>query len=152
MTFRPMPILTALSALSLVILLMLGTWQYQRYSEKMAAPVEEVIEEVAERLIVDINRDHPGNAQQVYGFADSEPIWRRYAPGTLSATGEAVLGMVEATGGAQPFRWLFRLCRKALRTRAFSRANRLAVARLAPMMRPKTTNGTRCRRSGSGVI
>lgn len=102
MTFRPMPILTALSALSLAILLLLGTWQYQRYSEKISAPVEEVIDEVAERLNIDINLDHPGNVQQLYGFADSEPIWRRYAPGILSATGEAVLVMVEATGGAQP--------------------------------------------------
>ena len=101
MTFRPMPILTALSFVSLVILVLLGNWQYARYSEKVdAPPIEEQVEErVLLRVLID--NSHPGYAQQVYGFANSEPIWRRYVPGTLEATGETVIAMVEATGGPE---------------------------------------------------
>lgn len=103
MTFRPMPVLSVLSVLSLAILILLGFWQYERYSEKIAsAPVEDLVEEVATRIEVEIDREHSGNIQQVYGFADSEPIWRRYAPGSVVQTGEPALVMVEATGGAQP--------------------------------------------------
>ncbi len=102
MTFRPMPILTALSVVSLVILVLLGNWQYERYSEKInAPPIEEQVEERT-LLRVLIDTSHPGYAQQVYGFANSEPIWRRYVPGTLETTGETVIAMVEATGGPEP--------------------------------------------------
>ena len=155
MTFRPMPILTALSALSLVILMLLGTWQYQRYSEKMAAPVEEVIEEVAERLNIDINLDHSGNIQQLYGFADSEPIWRRYAPGTLNTTGEAVLVMVEATGGAQPVPAAISTLPENVTYEGHSRAQaRPAPARSAPMMRSRNRSMVRAhrRQNACGVI
>nr|WP_070959463.1 SURF1 family cytochrome oxidase biogenesis protein [Hyphomonas sp. Mor2] len=102
MTFRPMPVLTGLSVISLAILLLLGSWQYQRYSEKMAAPVQEQVDAAVTRLTLEIDHDHPGNVQQVYGFADSEPLWRRYAPGNVAESGEPVLIMIEATGGAQP--------------------------------------------------
>ena len=101
MTFRPMPLLTALSVASLVILILLGNWQYERYSEKIDAPAIQEQVETSELVRVLIDQSNPGNAQQVYGFANSEPIWRRYVPGTLDATGEPVLVMVEATGGAE---------------------------------------------------
>ena len=70
MTFRPMPILTALSVVSLVILVLLGNWQYARYSEKIdAPPIEEQVEErVLLRVLID--NANPGFAQQVYGFAN----------------------------------------------------------------------------------
>lgn len=102
MMFRPMPILTGLSLASLIVLVMLGNWQYARYSEKMERP--SVSEQSEDRTVVrvQIDRETPGNVQQVYGFADSEPIWRRYAPGKVEDTGETVLVMVEATGGAEP--------------------------------------------------
>ena len=102
MTFRPMPILTGLSLISLIILVMLGNWQYARYADKMANPSLVEQAETRVQVTVEIDRTHPGNAQQVYGFADSEPIWRRYAPGRLESTGETVLVMVEATGGPRP--------------------------------------------------
>ena len=102
MIFRPMPLLTLLSVISLVILVLLGHWQYGRYSEKMANPSVVEQAETRSNIIVDIDRENAGQVQQVYGFADSEPIWRRYAPGTLQETGETVLIMVEATGGAEP--------------------------------------------------
>ena len=102
MTFRPMPVLTVLSLVSLVILVLLGNWQYERYSEKIDAPPseEQVEESILVRVLIDTS--NPGYAQQVYGFADSEPIWRRYVPGTLEATGETVIAMVDATGGPEP--------------------------------------------------
>ena len=102
MTFRPMPILSVLSLISLGILVLLGNWQYNRYSEKIANP--SIFEQVEESgtIRVQIDRENAENAQQVYGFADSEPIWRRYVPGVDTLTGETVLIMVEATGGPQP--------------------------------------------------
>lgn len=102
MTFRPMPLLTVLSIVSLVILIWLGSWQYERYSDKMAAPAVLAEIEAAETINVDIDRTVPGEVQQVYGFADSEPIWRRYAPGRVSGTEIPVLVMIEATGGPAP--------------------------------------------------
>jgi len=102
MTFRPMPILTVLTGISLGILVLLGNWQYGRYAEKMARPplAEQTNESVLISVAIDV--ESKANAQQVYGFADSEPIWRRYAPGTLDPSGDTVLVMVEATGGASP--------------------------------------------------
>ena len=102
MKFRPMPILTAMSVLCLIILILLGNWQYARYSEKIANPTPQEQIETGERLELVIDGSASGMAQQVYGFADSEPIWRRYVPARLVGSGEAVLAMVEATGGAQP--------------------------------------------------
>lgn len=102
MMFRPMPILTGLTLISLIILVLLGNWQYARYSEKMARP--SIAEQTQEQTVikVTIDRETPGNVQQVYGFADSEPIWRRYAPGSIANTGERILVMVEASGGPEP--------------------------------------------------
>lgn len=102
MTFRPMPLLTGLSVISLVILVILGNWQYARYSEKSDRPALGALEDQPEPLRIQIDLSHPGMVQQVYGFADSEPIWRRYAPGTLVGTKETVLVMIEATGGPEP--------------------------------------------------
>lgn len=106
MTFRPMPILTLCSVISLIILILLGNWQYARYSEKMDRPTTEAQAELSERVLVSIDLSNPGNVQQVYGFADSEPLWRRYVPGKLQGTNEGVLVMVEATGGAEPIQML----------------------------------------------
>lgn len=102
MTFRPMPLLSVCSLVSLVILVWLGNWQYARYSEKMARPAASQNAAQVERLTLTLDRSHPGQAQQVYGFADSEPIWRRYAPGEVTGSGEMVLVMVDATGGPNP--------------------------------------------------
>lgn len=102
MTFRPMPVLSVLTMISLVILFMLGSWQYDRYSEKMARPAQVQSDEPVMALEFELDLDLNGNVQQVYGFADSEPIWRRYAPGRVKETGEPVLVMIEATGGAAP--------------------------------------------------
>ncbi|MEO1187752.1 MAG: SURF1 family cytochrome oxidase biogenesis protein [Pseudomonadota bacterium] len=102
MMFRPMPLLTLLSVASLVILIILGNWQYGRYAEKMDNPTAVQEAETSTLLRIEIDQSQSGNAQQVYGFADSEPIWRRYVAGRIEETGEIVLVMLEATGGAQP--------------------------------------------------
>jgi surfeit locus 1 family protein len=102
MTFRPMPLLSVLTLISLGILIMLGQWQYDRYATKMANPtLYEAVQESG-AIEVEIDGSSTANAQLVYGFADSEPIWRRYVPGIDALTGETVLIMVEATGGPQP--------------------------------------------------
>ena len=78
MTFRPMPLLSVLTQISLGILLMLGHWQYDRYATKKANPtLYEAVQESG-TIQVEIDGSNPANAQLVYGFADSEPIWRRY--------------------------------------------------------------------------
>lgn len=102
MMFKPMPILTVLSVVSLIILILLGNWQYARYAQKTANPT--IDEQVETRVLLEmvIDQTNPGNVQQVYGFANSEPVWRRYVPGRIVASGEPVLIMAEATGGAAP--------------------------------------------------
>ncbi|MDJ0920647.1 MAG: SURF1 family cytochrome oxidase biogenesis protein [Henriciella sp.] len=99
--FRPLPVLTGLTLICLVILVMLGNWQYARFSEKMAAaPLEQAVLETA-TVSADVLVTTPGNAQQVYGVLDGEPVWRRYVPARL-ASGETVFVLWDATGGPDP--------------------------------------------------
>lgn len=100
MIFRPMPLLSILSVISLVILVLLGNWQYARYSEKLSTNAVE--QAVSQTLVISLQQDDEAMVQQVYGKADSKPIWRRYALGTLNDTGEQVLVMVGSTVGANP--------------------------------------------------
>jgi len=100
MTFRPLPVMTALAVASLVILVLLGNWQYERYSEKRSAAPEDLPD------LVEISGTVPDlpdrSVQHVYGIADAEPIWRRYVPLRLSGSGETVLLALDATGGPRP--------------------------------------------------
>lgn len=102
MMFRPMPLLTVLSLISLIILIMLGNWQYARYSEKISAPADAQASALIQELVINVDRSHPGNVQQVYGVADGEPIWRRYVPGRVTGSEQAVLAVMDATGGPSP--------------------------------------------------
>ena len=105
MIFKPMPVLTLLSIASVIILVLLGNWQYARYGEKTRdaeiAKTEPLRDDLSLRVeaVVDTNSDR--YAQQVYGAIDGEPVWRRYVPATLE-TGERVLALWDATGGPQP--------------------------------------------------
>jgi len=101
MMFRPMPILTLFTIASLVILLMLGNWQYARYSQKMGQG-ETSMSPQSELLKVTLERPEKGFVQQVYGKADSKPLWRRYALGQAVGSEERLLVLIEATEGAQP--------------------------------------------------
>lgn len=100
MMFRPMPILTILSIASLIILVMLGNWQYGRYSEKLHKGPEEA---AAFRTVsVEIDTSNQGVSQQVYGIIDGEAVWRRYVPGRIDGDGPIVLMLLDATSGTEP--------------------------------------------------
>ena len=100
MTFRPMPLLTVLTIVSLVILVLLGNWQYARYSEKKAQG--QVENDPFETISVEVDTANPGNAQQVYGIVDGEAIWRRYVPGRINGEGPVVLLLWDAVAGTDP--------------------------------------------------
>ena len=100
--FRPMPILSVLTLISLAILIMLGNWQYERYTGKMQArnaPVSDIADRQVE-VVVDAT--NAGKAQLVYGTLDGEPVWRRYVPGRIAGDGRLVLVVWDATGGPTP--------------------------------------------------
>lgn len=100
MRFKPLPVMTGLTIVSLIILILLGNWQYERYAEKRASTPEDLPPVVS---VTGTVLERPGaEIQHVYGIADSEPIWRRYLPVQIAETGEMVLFMVEATGGPRP--------------------------------------------------
>lgn len=102
MMFRPMPILSVFTIASLVILLMLGNWQYARYSEKTGQDDASINAPQGERLTIALERPEEGFAQQVYGKADSKPLWRRYAVGQMIGSDERLLVLVGVTEGPQP--------------------------------------------------
>ncbi len=100
MKFRPMPVLTVLTAISLAVLMQLGSWQYGRYTEKKyQTSTREIPVSGSEMLNLKVLQDHSGQIQQVNGMADGEFIWRRYVPARLSGSGEIVLALLDATGG-----------------------------------------------------
>jgi len=100
MTFKPMPLLTVLTIASLVILVLLGNWQYARYSEKKAQG--QVENDPFETMSVEIDTSNDGFAQQVYGIVDGEAIWRRYVPGRIDGEGPVVLLLWDAVAGTDP--------------------------------------------------
>jgi surfeit locus 1 family protein len=70
MTFKPYPVLTLLTAVSVVILIMFGNWQWSRYEEKMAlAGAEPEWATVSGTLL-------PGTVRQVYSLAGGSAAWR----------------------------------------------------------------------------
>lgn len=73
MTFRPYPLLSLLTAISVVILLMFGNWQWGKYDAKRAgldAPPELV---TLEGTLL------PGTVRQVYALTDGKAAWRDMA-------------------------------------------------------------------------
>ena len=101
MMFRPMPLLTLLSVVSVGILLMLGNWQYARYSEKLNVPALDAADDSVSELSLRVMTEHAGNLQLVNGMADGEFIWRRYVPATVEGSDEIVLALLDATGGIE---------------------------------------------------
>ncbi len=100
MTFRPLPLLTVLSLVSLGILIWLGNWQYGRYLGKQNMDPAELppVQSITADVI-----DLPGKSvQNIYGIADGEPIWRRYVLVTRVSDGATLLMAADATGGANP--------------------------------------------------
>ena len=100
MSFRPLPLMSVLTIVSLAILIWLGNWQYGRYSEKVGKAPEEAAQ--FGPVLVDVDTANPGNTQQVYGIVDGEAVWRRYLPGRIDGQGELVLVLWDATSGTRP--------------------------------------------------
>lgn len=70
MMFRPLPVMTVLSVISLAILIMFGNWQWSRYSEKIA-------QKGAQPEWVEITgKTIPGTERIVYAYADGTSGWR----------------------------------------------------------------------------
>jgi surfeit locus 1 family protein len=73
MTFRPYPLLTLLTAVSVVILIMFGNWQWGRFNEKKARlAAEPEYATVVGTLL-------PGTVRQVYTLTDGKAAWRDVA-------------------------------------------------------------------------
>ncbi|MEM9738339.1 MAG: SURF1 family cytochrome oxidase biogenesis protein [Pseudomonadota bacterium] len=100
MQFKPLPVMTVLTAVSLAILAMLGNWQYERFQEKRFSSPSEIpaIVSISGR----VSSPQDALIQHVYGIADGEPIWRRYVAFSISGTDETVLLAIDATGGPRP--------------------------------------------------
>ena len=71
MSFRPMPVLTLFTVLSLALLVWLGNWQYGRFLEKMALDKSEPEWTVIDGTVV------PGSEAMVYSYIDAAAAWRR---------------------------------------------------------------------------
>lgn len=94
MTFRPLPVLSLFTFASLVILILLGNWQWDRYSEKIeranAGPPE-----WDEQLIDVAGQETLAVRTVVFG----KPIWKIIAPLPIDSDGLsrfAVLELIEA--------------------------------------------------------
>ena len=74
MTFRPMPLLTILALLGMGVLAALGTWQWNRYQEKLHAEVD-VSEHVGAGRLDAVEVDGT-DLQFVYSTYDGHPVWR----------------------------------------------------------------------------
>lgn len=100
MRFRPLPVMTGFTIVSLIILMILGNWQYERFNEKRSSTPDTLppLQSVGGTVVELAGRQ----VQHVYGVADGEPIWRRYLPVALNDSEETVLFMVDATGGPRP--------------------------------------------------
>jgi len=96
--FRPLPIMTAFSVVALVILILLGDWQWRRYHEKLAArahpPPATIIAEATPL---------PGKIQLVYALNDQGPAWRVFAP--VAHDGQITFVESGANSGLKPPDW-----------------------------------------------
>lgn len=70
MRFQPLPILTAVTVVSVIILIIFGNWQWGRYQEKMAGRGS--TPDWAEITGTPI----PGTEQAVYAYTEGRAAWR----------------------------------------------------------------------------
>lgn len=98
MFFKPLPILTIATVASLVILIVLGNWQWEKFSKK-SDQVSSVAENVVEGIAVVVESPKGGDAIQVYGLIEGNSVWRRYVPGRINGVGDPVLVLYDATVG-----------------------------------------------------
>ncbi len=70
MQFRPYPLLTVFSVVSVVILTLFGNWQYARYQDKLALKRVTPAWETLSGTVI------PASARLVYAFDDGKAGWR----------------------------------------------------------------------------
>ncbi len=70
MTFKPYPLLTVLTAASVVILIMFGNWQWSRFNEKNALRAAEPEYATVVGTLL------PGTVRQVYSLTNGQAAWR----------------------------------------------------------------------------
>ncbi len=98
MVFRPYPILTIASVVSLVVLVVLGNWQWEKYSKKSDQILHATENAERDRAVV-VEAPKGGYALQVYGLIDGNSVWRRYVPGKINGVGDPVLVLYDVTLG-----------------------------------------------------
>ncbi len=72
---RPLPVMTALSVVALVVLVILGQWQWARYDEKKLLSVTPPSTVALEPFVA-----LPEGLQLVFGARDGAPGWRVFQP------------------------------------------------------------------------
>ncbi|MBU4567934.1 MAG: hypothetical protein KJ833_03090 [Alphaproteobacteria bacterium] len=70
MTFKPYPVLTLLTAVSVVILIMFGNWQWSRFGEKKGRLAAEPEWATVSGTLM------PGTVRQVYSLTGGSAAWR----------------------------------------------------------------------------
>lgn len=74
-SFKPLPIMTVLALAALAVLITLGSWQLQRYEEKVRAAATPPTE-----MTLSAYTPIPEGLQLVYGVRNGQPGWRVFAP------------------------------------------------------------------------
>ena len=100
MTFKPLPFLTLASIASLIVLILLGNWQWEKFIGKSDQTLLQV-ESASRGVAVVVESPKGGEAVQVYGLIDGHSVWRRYVPGRINGVGDPVLVLVDATIGPE---------------------------------------------------
>src|SRR3974377_2310028 len=74
-SFRPLPLMTLFALLGLLLALVLGSWQWERYQTKLRLAHTPVAERTVE------NYQPMGEGMQfVFGVRNNEPGWRVFTP------------------------------------------------------------------------
>lgn len=94
MSFRPLPVLTFFTLASLVILVMLGNWQFQRFSDKMALDNAPVAWTRIDGAVV------PGSEAMVYSYIEGSAAWRRVV--AIDTGAEVVFTPIEVLYQVEP--------------------------------------------------
>lgn len=72
---KPLPVMTAFAIAALIVLVMLGQWQWTRYRDKNLAP-----HAAPTAVVLDPVTPLPEGLQLVYGVRDGAPGWRVLEP------------------------------------------------------------------------
>lgn len=101
MRFRPYPVMTVFAAASVIVLVTLGNWQWDRYQAKQG---QSDLPTAPTAIVTLTALDIPGaEAQSIYAVIEGEPVWRRYVPATIDdGDGGVVLTPWDGVAGPMP--------------------------------------------------